>query len=84
MHIPAHKASASVQRVQPAELPKDKKIALVLSGSCTPACDLLVMVEDGEITAHEATLALRTKSKNVSDVHSAAADEIDFMRRYDI
>ena len=30
--------------------PKDQRIATILSGSATPACDLLVMVEDGELT----------------------------------
>jgi len=64
--------------------PKDKRIAIILSGSATPACDLLVMVEDGELTAQEATAALRSRNSRSADVHSAAAAEIDYMRRNDI
>lgn len=60
------------------------KIRRILSGSATPACDLLVLVEDGYITAHEASNALKGAGKKVADVHSAAATEIDYMRRHDI
>jgi hypothetical protein len=63
---------------------KQHKISKILSGSCTPASDLLVMVEDGEITASEATAAMKRAGRNVSDVHSAAASEIDYMTRNNI
>lgn len=62
--------------------PKDERIALILSGSATPACDLLVMVDDGEITSWEATQALRSSSPRCADVHSVAAEEIECMRHY--
>lgn len=57
------------------------KIRLILSGSCTPAQDLLVLVDDGEITAGEATQALKRTGRKVADIHSAAAFEIDCERR---
>ena len=63
--------------------PKDQRIATILSGSATPACDLLVMVEDGELTAYEATTALRSSNSRSADVHSVAAAEIEHMRRND-
>lgn len=59
-------------------------VSAILSGSCTPACDLLVLVTEGVITSREATLALRTRSPGAADVRSAAAAEIDYMRRNDI
>lgn len=59
------------------------QIRRILSGSCTPASDLLVMVEDGYITATEATAALRTRNTKSADVHSVAAAEIEDMRRRD-
>lgn len=59
------------------------KVRGILSGSCTPACDLLVLVEDGEMSAYEASQALKHSGRKVSDVHSAAAFEIDNMRRFD-
>lgn len=60
------------------------EIRRILSGSPTPACDLLVLVEDGYITAHDATTAMKAAGHKVADVHSAAAAEIDDMRRNDI
>lgn len=59
------------------------QIHRILSGSATPASDLLAMVEDGYITATEATTALRSRNSKSADVHSAAAAEIEDMRRRD-
>lgn len=63
---------------------KSDKIRSIIAGSPTPACDLLVMVEDGEITAHEATQALKQSNRKSADVHSVAAAEVEYMRRNDI
>lgn len=49
----------------------------ILTGSATPACDLLVLVDDGYLTATEATQALQGTGRNIADVHSAAAFEKD-------
>lgn len=63
---------------------KSDKIRSIIASSATPASDLLVMVEDGEITAHEATKALKQSNSKSADVHSVAAAEIEYMRRNDI
>jgi hypothetical protein len=55
----------------------------ILAGSCTPAIDLVRLVDDGLITAHDATLALQATGRKVADVHSAAAFERDEMIRRD-
>lgn len=60
------------------------QIRRILSGSATPACDLLVLVEDGYINAHDATNAMKAAGHKAADVHSAAASEIEYMRRNDI
>ena len=54
----------------------------ILSGSCTPASDLLVLVEDGELTAYEASEALRNSGRKVADVQSAAAFEVEQQRKF--
>jgi|GEM_PF-3466799 len=59
------------------------KIRKILSGSCTPASDLLDLVDDGAITAFEASGILRNSGRKVADVHSAAAAEIEQQRRFD-
>ena len=65
---------------------KDKCVAdevkLVISGSCTPAQDLLVMVDDGRLSAYEAGQALRNSGRKVADILSAAAFEIDQERKF--
>lgn len=63
---------------------KSDKIRSIIASSATPASDLLVMVEDGEITAHEATKALKRSNSKSADVHSVAAAEVEYMRRNDI
>lgn len=63
---------------------KADKVRKIISGSCTPAQDLLVMVDDGELTAYEAGQALRLSSQRmatVADIRSAAAFEIDNERK---
>jgi hypothetical protein len=60
------------------------QVRRILAGSCTPAIDLLRMVDDGLITAHDATEALQASGRGVTDVHSAAAYERDYMRIHDI
>lgn len=57
-----------------------KEVHRIITGSATPACDLLVLVDDGYLTATEATQALQGTGRNIADVHSAAAFEIDQMR----
>lgn len=60
---------------------KATHIKSILSGSCSPASDLLDMVEDGYLTAGEATLALQQSGRKVADVHSAASIEHEHMLR---
>lgn len=59
------------------------KIQNILSGSCTPASDLMTLVEDGYLAAREASEILRNSGRKVADVHSAAAAEIEQQRRFD-
>lgn len=73
---PGHKMNQAIETTA-------DRVRRVLSGSATPAMDLLVMVDDGEMTAHEATQALKRTGRKVADVHSAAAFELDHMRRLD-
>lgn len=60
------------------------QVKRILTGSCSPACDLLALVDDGLLTASEAGDALRRSGRKVADIHSAAAFERDNMRRLDI
>lgn len=60
------------------------QVRRILAGSCTPACDLVRMVDDGLITAHDATEALQATGRKIADVHSEAAAERDYMLRHDI
>lgn len=60
------------------------RVARIVSGSCTPACDLVSLVREGALTDLEALRALRTHHPDINDLFLSAQDEIDYMRRNDI
>lgn len=60
------------------------KIRNILSGSCTPASDLLDLVNDGKLTAHEATEALRKSGRTGGCVRTQAHAESAYMRAHNI
>lgn len=63
----------------------EKIITFILSGSCTPASDLLAAVEAGTITYAKAWEAYCYRRRVASSgLTEAAAAESDFMRRWDI
>lgn len=60
------------------------RIALILSGSCTPACDLLEAVRSGEVSRQEATAAYKRTRPTAVCLESAAQSELEQMRRLDV
>ena len=75
--------SEGVTKRCPIAIENLRQVRNILSGSPTPACDLLVLVDDGYMTAHEATQALKATGRKIADVHSCAAAEREHMRRLD-
>ena len=61
-------------------------IANILTGSCTPAHDLVELIEDGKISYADAWNAYvyRRKVPMASNLYSFAQSERDFMKRFDI
>lgn len=74
-------ARASKQIHRPLEVNVPQEVERILTTSTTPAIDLLALVDDGLMTATEATQALQGTGLNVADVHSAAAFEKDEEQR---
>lgn len=77
--LAAARASKQIQR--PLEVNVPQEVERILTTSTTPAIDLLALVDDGLMTATEATQALQGTGLNVADVHSAAAFEKDEEQR---
>ena len=60
---------------QEAIMETQERITRILSGSCTPACDLQAMVESGEITLMEASNALQRRMGSHRSVAAVADAE---------
>ena len=60
------------------------KIQNILSGSCTPAGDLLDLVDAGKLTAHEATQSLHQSGRTGGCVRTQAHAESVYMRAHNI
>ena len=59
------------------------RINRIVSGSCTPACDLEDLMERGEITRAEASNALQRRMGAHTSVAAVAQAERDDMRNRD-
>ena len=59
------------------------RIRRILSGSCTPACDLEALVDAGEITLEQASNALQSRMGSHSSVRNVAQLERDDVARRD-
>ena len=61
---------------------RNERIARIMSGSCTPACDLQALVESGEITREQASNAMQARFGTHSSLAAMAdAERVDMRSR---